>query len=41
MQSLSSGMTLLGVESTLQSIAVGIVLVLAVWVDTIYRRRVG
>lgn len=41
MQSLSSGMVLLGVDTPLQNIVVGAVLVVAVWLDTIYRRRVG
>ncbi|PYE86342.1 sugar ABC transporter permease [Phyllobacterium leguminum] len=41
MQSLSSGMVLLGLDSPLQSIVVGIVLVIAVWLDTIYRRRMA
>jgi D-xylose transport system permease protein len=40
MQSLQSGMVLLGVDSPLQSIVVGAVLVVAVWLDTIYRKRV-
>ena len=39
MQSLQSGMVLLGIDSPLQSIVVGIVLVLAVWLDTLYRRK--
>lgn len=39
MQSLQSGMILLGVDTPLQNIVVGIVLVIAVWVDTIYRKR--
>jgi D-xylose transport system permease protein len=39
MQSLQSGMVLLGVDTPLQSIVVGAVLVLAVWLDTVYRRR--
>jgi D-xylose transport system permease protein len=39
MQSLQSGMVLLGVDTPLQNIVVGIVLVGAVWLDTIYRRR--
>ena len=39
MQSLSSGMVLLGLDTPLQNIVVGIVLVIAVWLDTIYRRR--
>ena len=40
MQSLQSGMVLLGVDTPLQSIVVGVVLVVAVWLDTIYRKRV-
>ena len=40
MQSLQSGMVLLGVDSPLQSIVVGAVLVIAVWLDTVYRKRV-
>ncbi len=39
MQSLASGMILLGVDTPLQSGVVGAVLVLAVWLDTVYRRR--
>jgi D-xylose transport system permease protein len=39
MQSLQSGMVLLGVDSPLQSIVVA-VLVVAVWLDTVYRKRV-
>jgi D-xylose transport system permease protein len=39
MQSLQSGMVLLGVDTPLQSIVVGTVLVLAVWLDNVYRRR--
>ncbi len=39
MQSLQSGMVLLGVDSPLQSIVVGVVLIIAVWIDTVYRRR--
>ncbi len=39
MQSLQSGMVLLGIDTPLQSIVVGIVLVFAVWLDTLYRRR--
>jgi D-xylose transport system permease protein len=39
MQSLQSGMVLLGVDTPLQSIVVGAVLVIAVWLDTVYRRR--
>jgi D-xylose transport system permease protein len=41
MQSLQSGMVLLGVDTPLQSIVVGLVLVAAVWLDTVYNRRVG
>ncbi|MGG5822621.1 sugar ABC transporter permease [Falsiroseomonas sp. HW251] len=40
MQSLQSGMVLLGVDAPMQNIVVGLVLVLAVWLDTVYRRRV-
>ena len=39
MQSLVSGMVLMGIEAPLQDIVVGIVLVLAVTLDTIFRRR--
>lgn len=39
MQSLQSGMVLLGVDAPLQNIVVGLVLVAAVWVDTLYRGR--
>ncbi|BAI74668.1 D-xylose transport system permease protein (plasmid) [Azospirillum sp. B510] len=38
MQSLQSGMVLLGVDAPMQNIVVGIVLVAAVYVDTLYRR---
>ncbi len=41
MQSLQSGMVLLGVDTPLQNIVVGLVLVLAVWLDTMYRKRVN
>lgn len=40
MQSLATGMILLGVDTPLQNIVVGLVLVVAVWLDTIYRKRV-
>ena len=40
MQSLQSGMVLLGVDTPLQNIVVGVVLVLAVWLDSLYRRRI-
>jgi D-xylose transport system permease protein len=39
MQSLQSGMVLLGIPSPLQNIIVGLVLVLAVWLDSVYRKR--
>jgi D-xylose transport system permease protein len=39
MQSLVSGMVLVGVDAPLQDIAVGVVLVVAVAIDTFYRRR--
>ena len=39
MQSLQSGMVLLGVDTPLQNIVVGAILVLAVGLDTLYRRR--
>jgi D-xylose transport system permease protein len=41
MQSLQSGMAMVGVDAPLQSIVVGVVLVLAVLIDIMYRRRVG
>ena len=41
MQSLRSGMVLLRVDSPIQDIVVGIVLVAAVGLDTFIRRRVG
>ncbi|WP_336055401.1 sugar ABC transporter permease [Nitratireductor sp. CH_MIT9313-5] len=41
MQSLATGMILLGVDTPLQNIVVGLVLVVAVWLDTIYRKRVA
>ncbi len=39
MQSLQSGMALVGVETAAQDIAVGVVLVVAVALDTVYRKR--
>ncbi|MEA3534070.1 sugar ABC transporter permease [Rhizobium sp. CC-YZS058] len=39
MQSLQSGMVLLGIDSPFQRIVVGLVLVVAVWLDTVYRAR--
>jgi D-xylose transport system permease protein len=41
MQSLQSGMAMVGVESPYQNIVVGLVLVVAVWIDIQYRKRVG
>ncbi len=41
MQSLQSGMAMVGVDAPLQSIVVGVVLVLAVLIDILYRRRAG
>ena len=40
MQSLQSGMVLLNIDTPLQNIVVGLVLVMAVWLDTLYRKRV-
>jgi D-xylose transport system permease protein len=39
MQSLQSGMVLIGFDAALQEMVVGAVLVIAVWIDTVYRRR--
>jgi D-xylose transport system permease protein len=41
MQSLQSGMAMVGVDAPMQSIVVGLVLVLAVFIDIVYRRRTG
>ena len=41
MQSLQSGMVLVGVDAPLQNIVVGIVLVVAVWLDGVYRKRLS
>jgi D-xylose transport system permease protein len=41
MQSLTSGMGMVGVDSPLQNIVVGSVLVFAVWIDIQYRKRTG
>ena len=40
MQSLQSGMGLLGIDTTLQNMVVGAVLVIAVWLDTMYKKRI-
>src|ERR1700686_3430672 len=39
MQSLQSGMTLLNFDSAVKDVIVGSVLVFAVWIDQLYRRR--
>jgi D-xylose transport system permease protein len=39
MQSLQSGMVLVGLDAPVQDVVLGVVLVLAVAIDTIYRRR--
>ena len=39
MQSLENGMVLLGVSSALRQIAIGLILIAAVWIDSIYRAR--
>ena len=41
MQSLQSGMAMVGVDAPFQNIVVGTVLVVAVLIDIIYRRRTG
>jgi len=41
MQSLQSGMAMVGVDAPYQNIVVGIVLVFAVYVDIVYRKRTG
>lgn len=41
MQSLQSGMAMVGVDAPYQNIVVGAVLVLAVWIDIVYRKRAG
>jgi D-xylose transport system permease protein len=40
MQSIISGMSLLNLPAAFQNIVVGVVLVLAVWLDQLYSRRV-
>ena len=39
MQSLQSGMELMGIDTPLQNVIIGIVLIVAVGIDTAYRRR--
>jgi len=41
MQALVSGMGMVGVDAPLQNMIVGGVLILAVWIDILYRRRTG
>jgi D-xylose transport system permease protein len=41
MQSLQSGMAMVGVDTPFQNIIVGLVLIIAVWVDILYRARLG
>lgn len=41
MQSLDNGMVLLGLPSALRNVIIGLVLVVAVWADAIWRRRRG
>ena len=41
MQSLQSGMGMVGVDTPFQNIVVGLVLIIAVWVDILYRKRMG
>lgn len=41
MQSLQSGMAMVGVDAPYQNIVVGVVLVVAVYVDIVYRKRTG
>ena len=41
MQSLQSGMAMIGVDTPFQNIVVGGVLIVAVWIDIFYRKRLG
>ena len=41
MQALQSGMGMVGVDTPFQNIIVGAVLILAVWIDILYRRKTG
>lgn len=41
MQSLQSGMAMVGVDTPFQNIVVGGVLIIAVWIDYLYRKRTG
>ena len=39
MQSLDSGMVLLGISSAMRQLVIGAVLILAVWFDVVYSRN--
>ena len=39
MQSLQSGMILLNISTPMQPVVIGLVLIFAVWLDTVYQRR--
>ncbi len=39
MQSLESGMVLMGVTSAMRQVVIGLVLIIAVWFDVIYNRN--
>ena len=39
MQSLENGMVLIGIPTPIQKIVIGFVLIFAVWLDTLYRRK--
>ena len=39
MQSLESGMILMGVPTPMQKMVLAAVLILAVWIDIVYRRK--
>lgn len=41
MQSLQSGMAMVGVDSPYQNVVVGMVLIVAVWIDIVYNKRMG
>jgi D-xylose transport system permease protein len=38
MQSLDSGMVLLGISSAMRQVVIGFVLILAVWFDVVYNK---
>jgi D-xylose transport system permease protein len=39
MQSLDSGMVLLGISSAMRQVVIGAVLIIAVWFDVVYSRK--